>query len=618
MQPVVPTATASSLPDRARDRGQQQNSDKMLQNNDKMLPRRLKSKSVTMSRSSADDRLPNLKWNVLPKIGETLHQRKHSMNITYTDSMHVAYDPRYNPKLNKFDMFIQFNEQCQLTDAISMAPRRLESFVKFLNYYHESKKFMTNTADICSDTSHYPGTIDSINFLEVDYLIQLWYLQCLRVLHKTQSLSFSSSIVKSLLQRRQRSKNRSISNGFVDPDILVIRSNMSDSLWGWQVAYDEPSLNVVDYMFDVSIFSKSGQSKLSALTAVDKLTVKDVMGRSTDELDDYVSPTDSLEPLQTSDSDISSTTTDSLGKDLKSSPPNSNKLMKAAHAGTSGLAHLFKKKSNLVIPTVSPTLDPIANDLLNASPAATSDTGNLTLKNKWLENYYSKKLSNFSSVHSPFGHETPVSSPSEDEADTKKMLDYKLQYLKVKFPFEDNSTPSILCPGLWFHLRFDKWKTVLQDIYRCLVPGGSIQTEDFDFKGSTIDSENHCSNSTTLELRKILDAAALEAMKENIQIFPMRHLVYTLNEVGFVNVKCCILSLKRGDLVNDLGYMYEFMAMCHFDSIVRKYLPDPSLYPENTNPPTFPLRYFNERINSVDDHVGALRMVCVTAEKPLR
>ena len=115
-----------------------------------------------------------------------------------------------------------------------------------------------------------------------------------------------------------------------------------------------------------------------------------------------------------------------------------------------------------------------------------------------------------------------------------------------------------------------------------------------------------------------MDAAALEAMKVNIQIFPMRHLVHMLNEVGFVNVKCCILSLKRGDLVNNLGFMYEFMAMCHYDSIVKKYLSDPSLYPEDTYPPTFPMRYFNEHINSVDNHVGALRMVCITAEKPLR
>ncbi|QEU59217.1 hypothetical protein KDRO_B04830 [Kluyveromyces lactis] len=617
MEPVVHT-TSTPVSVRERERGQPQT-------NVKNLPRKHKSKSITAltSSNSPDSKQPSLKWNVLPKIGETLHQRKHSMNVTYTDSMHIAYDPRYNSKLNKFDTFIQFNEQCELSDVITMAPARLESFVKFLNYYYESKKFMTNTEERAFETSHYPGTIDGINFLEVDYLVQLWYLQCLRFLHKTRSLSFSPSIVKSLLQRRQRAKHRSVSNGFVDPDILVIRSNTSDSFWGWQVAYDEPSLNIVDYEFEVSIFSKGRQDILALpmCATLSNLAVRDVMGRSTDDLEDGISPIDSLEQQERSDSDVSSTTADSAGKNSinsRNSSTASNKLMKAAHAGTSGLAHLFKKKSSTALSTASPTLDAITTaDTMNPTPAI-SDSGTLTLKNKWLENYYSKKLSNYSSVHSPCCYETPISTPLEKGFDEKKMLEYKLQYLKIKLPFQDNSIPSMLCPNLWFHLRFDKWKSVLQEIYRCLVPGGSIQTEDSDFKGSSIDADDECSNATTSEFRKILDAAALEAMKENIQIFPMRHLVHMLNEVGFVNVKCCILSLKRGDLVNNLGFMYEFMAMCHYDSIVKRYLSDPSLYPEDTYPPTFPMRYFNERINSVDNHVGALRMVCITAEKPLR
>ena len=153
-----------------------------------------------------------------------------------------------------------------------------------------------------------------------------------------------------------------------------------------------------------------------------------------------------------------------------------NKLMKAAHAGTSGIAHLFKKKnSNNNMDIVSSTLENLhlGND---GRDSLHSDTTTLTLKNKWLENHYSKRLSNFSSIHTPPTFEVP-SSVDETDLENEKMMDYKLQYLKINLPFKDHSIPSIICPSLWFHLRFDKWKVVLQELYRCLVPGGSLQTE---------------------------------------------------------------------------------------------------------------------------------------------
>lgn len=589
------------------------------------LPRKSKSNN-TRTGAAGGSRGSNVKWNVLPKIGETLHPRKHSMNVTYTDSTHVFYDPRYNRRLNKVDVFMQFNEQCPLEDVVTMAHTRLESFAKFLNYYYESRKFMMSDTDKFTESSHFPREIDGINFQEVDYLVQLWHLQCLRFLNQTKSLLFSSGVVKSLLQRRQNMKHGFGHGQFDDTDILVIRSDMSDSFWGWQVAYDEPSLNVIDYVLDVSLLSRNVERGLTRQSSTKKLSVRDIMGRSAEDIADSSSSTDSLEHQNQSDSDISSTnTTESPERDsfaaARQPPASSSKFFKAAHAGSSGIVHFFKKKSTSGLST-TPSMVDIGTtpntDPLSTPPPSADGTSTFTLKNKWLENHYSRKLSNFLSVHTPPHYHAPTPSSSEEDVDEKKMIDYKLQYLKIKLPFNDNSIPSILCPSLWFHLRFDKWKTVLEEFYRCLIPGGSLQTENFDFKGSSIDSEDQCSLGTTRELRKILEAASLEAMKDNIQVLPMRHLVFLLNEIGFVNVKCCVMSLTRGDMTNDLGCVYEFLSMYHYDTIIRRHLWDPSLFPENTNPATFPLRYFNEHNGKVDTHVGALRLVCITAEKPLK
>lgn len=594
-------------------------------------PVRSNAKSSSVS-SSGSQKASSLKWNALPKIGETLHERKHSMNVTFMDSMHVAYDPRYNPKLNVVDTFIQFNEQCPLSDVVTLSSERLYSFAKFLNYYYESRKFMTDKGNKLLPNLSYPGEVDGINFLEIETLIQLWYVQTIRFLHKTQSLTFSSGTTKWLLQRRQRRRNRSHahphlplhlnthfgSNTAIDPDVLLVRSGKDDKLWGWQVAFDEPNLNVLDFVIDLSMLNQDGKSSDILLRSQERIVVTDVMGRPTEQISSSTIPT--ATELEDSKFHLNSSDAVSLAEKAQESASISNpkKSKKTSHVGPVGIASLFKKKGGQVPPQQN-THEPEHHFPLGSlsSIPASVESGRIALKSKWLENHLSRRLSNFTRIYSPTIFEMPAPSSDERQSvDGSKLLDYKLQYLRMKLPFQENSIPSILCPGMFCLVRYDKWRTVLTEFFRCLCPGGTLQTEMFDFKGSPADAENKSSDPITIEFKKIMDAAALEAIKKNIQVYPVRNLVALLNKIGFINVKCCVLSFKRGDLVNELGFVYEFLSMYQYDTLVRRFLDDPSKYPEGTNPSTFPLRYYKERAGKIHDDMGALRMVCITADKP--
>ena len=55
------------------------------------------------------------------------------------------------------------------------------------------------------------------------------------------------------------------------------------------------------------------------------------------------------------------------------------------------------------------------------------------------------------------------------------------------------------------------------------------------------------------EVKAIKDVVSMEAVKLGVQVFPMRQLVQVLKTVGFVNIKHSVLSLKRGDLRQNMG-----------------------------------------------------------------
>ena len=122
----------------------------------------------------------------------------------------------------------------------------------------------------------------SKDYSEIESLIQLWLAHAQKFLLQSNSFFFSSEVVQELIKRKPTTRQHSTpiisttSNKPNDPtlyiqqldiepnsprpvlsdpldeiDILLIRP-LHKTLAGWQLAYDEPSLNIADFPLDLS------------------------------------------------------------------------------------------------------------------------------------------------------------------------------------------------------------------------------------------------------------------------------------------------------------------------------------------------------------------------------
>lgn len=346
-------------------------------------------------------------------------------------------------------------------------------------------------------------------------------------------------------------------------------------------------------------------------------SVFDVMGRDVSLLKEkpksIKSLVSSITPLLTPESvDNTGQSPPTFKKKKKKS---TNKFMKAAAAGTSGIANLLKKRSSSAdadanTPSSQDSLSPLVSDRINIS-----------IQNRWLEEYYSKILSNFKTISLPPNSGSAVMGSSDkNNQPLDKFAKYENEQIRIKLPFADNSFPCILCPSIWFGLRRSQWKLFLSEALRCVIPGGFLQTIVHDLKISNAcqgDEEKLAKEfPTTIEMKTIYDAISLEAVRRGLQVFPLVQLLPIFKEVGFIDVNYTVLSLKRGDLTTDMGMMFEFLSAYHFDHVTKTFLNHPSKIPEGTNPATLPKRFVEEHMGKIDDNAGAMRVIVVTAKKP--
>ncbi|CUS21279.1 LAQU0S02e10110g1_1 [Lachancea quebecensis] len=652
-------------------------------------------------------------WNTLPKIGETVHSHKHSLNVVVLNvngtPREIIYDPRYNPFFSKLEIFYMFNAQTPLSDCYTHAKTRLESFVKFLDVYHSSRQYASaclpfNVSVAANATSGgYPSYTAGIDYREIGEIVQLWYLQSLKFMLDNNSFLFSNEIVDYLVNYEPH-KNANIKkelSGSGSPlsalqetisraDILLIRCTFEEEL-GWQLALDEPNWNIVDLFVDLSFLGKlttenereessgnatsvtvdaDGDTTLSPPSSVTSspstsattsssdisygkvsesimrepvrsgndifvdpqtevpnsscakachVIVQDCVGRDLDKLATEMRARSLSESRRPSISQNSSE--ESISSQKQSQTSKKDQPAKSLKGSTGlGISNFFRRKN-------SHASGDKGDNPLSSKRAPQSDSikMNLTIQNSYLDDYYASTLANFRKLvlpsHCMFSRRGTPKSSKRDSATSKKQeaKSYQKEFLQVKLPLKDESIPVIVCPDVWFSLEFKKWKGLINELFRCIRPGGFLETSACNLTNvnDCYDLEKSSKEFPTLvEMKALTDAISMEAVKAGLQVFPMRHLVGALKAAGFVNIKHTVLSLKRGDLRHNMGFLFEFLAIRNYDYQLRNDLLSSDIKPPGTNPASFPLRYIEEHMGKADEDAGVVRIVLITAQKP--
>lgn len=462
----------------------------------------------------------------------------------------------------------------------------------------------------------------------------------------------------------------SISESIDDIDILLLRPYQESRL-GWQLAYDEPNLKIADYPIDVSVWMMdesdtrtvlgSQNPKFSSSTTnivnnkEDLIDITnenagkyllDCMGRRSGSL--YAEETSS--PISKGFSQVPGdeiTSTNSVNNNVDRESPSSatysepsRRRVTSKLGKKTGLSNFFKRKHQA--PTTPPTgsisaaisTDPSATSSspIRKQDHTTTDSQGHPVENAWLESYFSRYLSNYKKVDLPTqfllpkeAQDTPKntsSSISDDQGteDSRKALLYSKESLQLRLPFTDNSIPAIFCPRVWMALASNKWRNLLREMYRVLLPGGYALASVIDLgllnSFTTTTDESMQEFPTTQERDRILDAISLAAIEKGVHIHPTQHLAQAFKDVGFTNLRYSVLSLKTGDCATEMGCLYEIYSEITWDLLFRKYLPDPTKPPKGTDPTTLFRRFIKEHMGKIDVTAGSLKVLYLVAQKP--
>lgn len=609
-------------------------------------------------------------WNYLPKVGSSVLVRTHSFNVISVpidgEIKQILYTPLYNKNFRRMNVFLSFNMDTKPWDALIHSRKRLVSFASYTKHYLKSRTyayqcypfFLQGLTEEDMKTQNYVSYNASHDYTEIELIIALWRIQSQKLLFSTNSIIFSSEVIQGLLQRKTSTRAQSAVQGTVflqqseadqittrpvltepleEIDVLLLRG-LPDDLFGWQLAYDEPNLNIVDYSLDTSPWSaQEGEGPASNETHStsdsfqgSKIVTKkeDIERIDTDNIAHYLYDcmdrriSDLTEDVALSTAQKTST---DEGSGRQGSLADSSKK-KSSHGKLgkrSGLANLFKRKHAHFTPHTTHS----------EPPAPTSPEGKIggrsqSIQNAWLEDYFGKCLGNYKRIRMPTQYFLPQEAISEEsdhseedkKAEARKAFLYNKESLQIVLPFADNVIPSIYVPWLWVELGYTRWKSLLREMYRCLIPGGFALGTVYDLKVTNTftnpTEESTQEFPTTIEREKAYDAMTLEAMNNGIHVYPTRHIVQAFKEVGFSNIKYSIISLQTGDLATDMGCLNELLNQIACDIQLRSLMPDPSKPPKDTEPSTLFQRYTSEHLDKIDENAGCIRAVLVVAQKP--
>lgn len=606
-------------------------------------------------------------WNLLPKVGASVLVRAHSFNVVFVpidgEIKQILYNPTYNKNFRTMNIFVSFNLETTPKDSLVHSKKRLASFGNYITHYLKSRMyayqcypFFIQGSEEDTNSKTYASVNSSYDYAEIEAIISLWNMQAQKFYTNTNSSFFSSEVVQILLQRKAHARHKStiqktvlfqekgstageekiVTECFDDIDILLLRP-LADTQLGWQIAYDEPNLNIADYPLDLSPWrlreensdkilgphmdgTESSQVKIvsdeSELDQVNRETAAeylfDCMGRKIGTLSDDFAASSNQMGLNTTEENQSKASTESTKKKHSVSRP----------AKRSGLANLFKRKHTA---TTSETLVGTAESDSTESKNRSKRTQ--SIQNSWLEDYFSRSLGNYKRVGLPTQYYLPEDittskshAPTDDEiSEAKKAFLFSKESLQIRLPFADNMIPTIYAPWVWSCLSYNKWKPLLREMYRCIIPGGFALSAVYDLKiantfTSCADDPVH-EFPSTLERDKTFDAITLKAMNDGVHIFPTKHFVQAFKSVGFSNVKFSLLSLKTGDFSTEMGCLNELSSQIVWDILLRKEGSDPNKPPKDTNPTTLFQRYTKEHMGKIDENAGCFRVLLIVGQK---
>ena len=234
-------------------------------------------------------------WNSLPPFhGSLLEVNENGYNIAYVsvdgEMKSIKYDPNYNKILPQMDLFLRFNQESTIREALLYAKKRLKSYTKFLDHYVKEldKKGHNKQTELIKDTKDDSTT----NHSQIMELIQLWSFQVETYFTQSNSLLFSPEVTQILINRRsQRRKSTSnsieetllthksestrswdnrtdlntiMSDPLEDIDLLLLRPLVTHQI-GWQLAYNEPQITVADYELNIAPWKETDEVSNSRL-----------------------------------------------------------------------------------------------------------------------------------------------------------------------------------------------------------------------------------------------------------------------------------------------------------------------------------------------------------------
>ncbi|SMN19126.1 similar to Saccharomyces cerevisiae YBR225W Putative protein of unknown function [Maudiozyma saulgeensis] len=232
-------------------------------------------------------------WNSLPSSHNAPLEIADGYNVASIsidgEMKSIKYDPKYNKILPQMDLFLRFNQESTMREALLFAKKRLKSYAKFLDQY--IKQLSNGDGHVLNFNSDINLLTSDTNESQVMEVIQLWSFQIETYFAQANSLLFSPEVTQSLINRRsQRRKstttsadetvytqksdsNRSLPRSdqtatIMDPlediDILLLRPLVTQEI-GWQLAYNEPQITVADYALNVAPWKESDEDSNSKL-----------------------------------------------------------------------------------------------------------------------------------------------------------------------------------------------------------------------------------------------------------------------------------------------------------------------------------------------------------------
>ncbi|CAI4055935.1 uncharacterized protein SKDI_02G3320 [Saccharomyces kudriavzevii IFO 1802] len=696
-------------------------------------------------------------WNSLPGSDSSLLIKTASGNHNLInicidgEFKQIMYDPNHNELFNRMDLFLSFNMDSSSKDSLIFAKKRLQSYLDFLTKYLEARRYafecypfnIENIISIETEVKCFPSFDPLKDYSEIESLIQLWLGQSQKFLLQSNSFFFSSEVVQELIKRKSTTRQHSnpaistatnktndptlyiqqldiepnsprpvISDPLDEIDILLIRP-LHKTLGGWQLAYDEPSLNIADFPLDLSPWMIDNSTQNKSSNDIDDVSehLKNLQNYLPSKNSGVKIVSDEQEIIELNSSNASEYMYDCMNRkfftddakerisrnnfnqgteeDSSSDPFASSRSLSLPSSGAdavkrkkspiksnkkSGFVNFFKRKhsqlastSHNLSPSVSPSISSSSSPKIQPQSHLPSPprgdkarhikSTNQALQNEWLENFFCRTLNNYkeidlptqfilprevkksSNAQSQSEEESPLSSPASSNMENpipnegldraKSAATYGKEYLQLRLPFASDTIPAVICPWVWTSLSYYKWKALLREIYRSIIPGGyalaivpDLRISNTYYTGILGDADSNNAKETsdefltTKERDKTFDAMAIDAINKGLHIHPTKHLTKTFKDVGFIGIKSSVLSLKTGDFKTDMGFLNELNSLDVWDFMLRKQLPDSSAPPKDTDPTTLFKRYVEEHMGKIDDNAGCFRTLYVVAQKP--